>query len=159
LRRGGIDAAAQPFSVFHRQSDMTTKMPRCRSVFPALMVGLLLLSACSSDNGLFLGRYGPQRGTADVELVGSLVVSHDCLMLETSDGEIIMLGWPDGYSVEGGTDDAVISDPDGEQVAAVGEEIRLGGGPISASDLENDDGALPNECETEHAFAVAAVMG
>ncbi|MGH2828646.1 MAG: hypothetical protein ACRDKF_16940 [Actinomycetota bacterium] len=80
-------------------------------------------------------------------------------MLETSDGEPVMLGWPEGYSVDGEGDDAVILDSDGQQIAGVGDDVRLGGGPISATELTAEVGSdLPERCRTDHSFAVASVI-
>jgi hypothetical protein len=121
------------------------------------LVSVAILSSSCSSAPAFVGVYQSGRGSEDVEVHGELVVEDGCLMLLPEGGEALMLGWPDDWSVTLDGDDLV--DGDGKVLASVGDDLSLGGGPTSGSDLSSarGDETIPEDCASRNAFAVASI--
>jgi hypothetical protein len=112
----------------------------------------------SLPQGPRLGLYHPNNTSNEVALNGTLVLHRGCVMVKNAPSELQMLAWPTGFTTQGnGTSARVINDR-GRDVAAIGDRIHLGGGPIPARLIRTAGGqSLPSACVIDHAFAVDSV--
>ncbi|HSJ45441.1 MAG TPA: hypothetical protein VK923_12225 [Euzebyales bacterium] len=96
-----------------------------------LMVLLLVATACGSSSVVGTGDATPAASASAVAadtLVGTLggdpALEGGCVWLETDDGRVEVV-WPQGYTAS--ADPLQLRGPDGEVVAAEGDEVRIEG--------------------------------
>ncbi|HEY7874119.1 MAG TPA: hypothetical protein VIG64_03245 [Actinomycetota bacterium] len=125
----------------------------------ALTLGAqLLASACASDaDGPALINYRLGQDTDLVGFEGELVDDDGCLTVEGNDSSTVPL-WPEGFRLNHSDGEETLMDADGQVVAALGDQIRLGGGILTRKGAEKVAlTPIPNECDGDRFFAVGQV--
>jgi hypothetical protein len=84
-------------------------------------------------------------------------VSPGCVMLKHDNSPPQMIAWLPSFHTETGTGAAQVVNRDGATVAAIGDHVHLGGGPIPAPRIRTSDSPLPQRCVTDHPFAMYTI--
>jgi hypothetical protein len=104
---------------------------------PAAVPGVSVLTYPSSGSGMqALGG-------------GMLTVHNGCLATGHGQGDATYIVWPQGYALVDRGDREVLIDPIGNEIAELGDEVRLGGGFVYLDHLQDAViGGIPDECRT-----------
>ncbi len=126
-----------------------------------ILISILLIASsiditgCEKDitesDIYFLTTKEPSNASMDALTKGKLVLDSEYILLKAGFlffTEDMLLLWPYGYSVEVEKGNIHILDDTGEVVASVGDHVKMGGGQIPVSHLENLVGKpLPDSWE------------
>ena len=92
-------------------------------------------SALTPVPNLFMPQLRVRTGGMDALLQGRLVAEEGCLRVRTSENESYLVIWQPDYFLNDNHGQIEILDRDGEIVARLGEEIRMGGGGASGPEF------------------------
>jgi hypothetical protein len=96
---------------------------------------------------LFMPQLRVRTGGMDALLQGRLVAEEGCLRVRTFENESYLVIWQPDYFLNDNHGQIEILDRDGEVVARLGEEIRMGGGGASGPEFDAYLGkAIPSRC-------------
>lgn len=127
----------------------------------AVLVIAALLAGCGSETepaapGFPLPVQQEEMDSADALISGRLKESRDGCIELVAEGESYLPIWPAGYSVARRDGQLVIVDGGGEDVAAIGDLVDLGGGEIERELAEESAGdSLSDQCEIGHYWLVS----
>jgi hypothetical protein len=96
----------------------------------------------SADPTILVSSSGPSGDQA--LLSGTLTIDSGCLAVSNGPDSSVYVVWPAGYSLEEGW----LLDDSGNQVAAIGDDIEMGGGITNLTHAEPEVvGGIPSSCE------------
>ena len=97
---------------------------------------------------LFMPQLQVRTGGMDALLQGKLVAEEGCLRVQTSDNDSYLVIWQPDYFLNDNKGQIEILDREGQPVARLGEEIRMGGGGASGPEFDIYlREAIPSRCK------------
>lgn len=98
------------------------------------------------DVTLLVSSAGPSGDSA--LLTGSLTIDSGCVAVSGEPGSYVYVVWPAGYSLAGEGGETWLFDDSGNQVAAIGDQVQMGGGITNLAHAEPSVlGGIPSTCE------------
>lgn len=109
-------------------------------------VGTLRITGESAVPEVRVLTHTPSGASMDALGGGELAVENGCLTMR-SGGDVTYVVWPQGYQLVRRDDRTVLIDPTGEEIAALGERVQLGGGLVPLRFAEDSIlQGLPKAC-------------
>lgn len=109
-----------------------------------LLSGVMLLSGCAEHTSSvrMITSPAPEPGEEVMEfaalIYGTFIVEGDCLQLDTGTQPTHTPIFPHGFSLARQNGGLVILDAEGSEWAPIGKALRMGGGQIEGTQLQND---------------------